>query len=68
MVVMIVSKKSSDVKVQKATAKKSAPKKAKDAPVKKTMEDKQEGKSYLIPELNIGLVGHVDHGKTSRIR
>lgn len=57
------------IKVQKKKAVKPKVKKAESKPakkdVKKAPEKKVSGKKRPLPEINIGLVGHVDHGKTS---
>ncbi len=40
-------------------------KKVKKKAVKKTVKKKGSKKKVLLPEVNIGMVGHVDHGKTT---
>ncbi len=53
-------------KVSKKTTKKSTTKKTtKKAAAKKKTESKKINTEEMQPEVNIGLVGHVDHGKTT---
>ena len=54
-------------KPKKVKTKKNGSKKAVKEPLKKPKETK-EPKETVQPEINIGLVGHVDHGKTTLVK
>jgi translation initiation factor 2 subunit 3 len=54
-----------EVKREKKAAKHEKPKEKDRFAIEKTKRVQKVEKKPLIPEVNIGLVGHVDHGKTS---